>query len=79
MTLKAFCDGTFTVAAENAEQATHVLLDLREDGNGPWEERPTDEAITVHLDDGRGTVTQTIAAWLAEAAGKPQVICSTEW
>ncbi len=77
-------NGADTFIARDATHAAELYDALNGEGASAgesfeWDERDdAPDPMTIHLDDGRGAVTQTIAEWIAESPeGGP--LCSTEW
>lgn len=57
------------VIAESPEDADSVCLEhigYPPDDPYEWTELSMDSVITLHMDDGRGTVEKTCADWIAE-------------
>lgn len=85
--MKAYTDGTNTIAAEDAFGIQAVLVKYygntdfpnEEFNSNDWKEIHPDKLLTIAVDGTDASKeTKTVAEWLLEQK-EPSLICSTEW
>lgn len=79
--LALWTDGTATVVAGSAEDATAVMVEMDYDPGevGPWRKEDGPMLTVVHVDDpGSPKDTRTLAEWIAYVGGRG-FLASTEY